>query len=161
MTIRKVSDLNWKPMHVLSNVSISVGSVIEPAGVDKAVGIISSTYGKDPTDSRWDNDAGVKQFKAFMAKYYPEGDLKDASNIFSYGISLTMGQVLKQCGNDLSRENMMKQAASLDFDCPTLLPGIRVQTSATNFHPIRALQLIKWDGKTWELFGDIIQGANA
>ncbi len=158
--IRKVAEMNWKPMHLLTNVSVSVGAVIDPAGPDKAVGIISSAYGKDPTDSRWDNDAGMKQWRAFMAKYYPDGDVKDAGNLFGFGVTLTMLQVLKQCGSDLSRPNLMKQAASLDYDCPILLPGIRVKTSPTNFHPIRALQLMKWDGKTWAPFGDIIEGAS-
>jgi branched-chain amino acid transport system substrate-binding protein len=161
-TIRKVSDMNWKPMHVLTGVSVSVGAVIQPAGPEKAVGIISSAYGKDPTDPRYANDAGMNEWRAFMAKYYPEGDVKDAGNVFAYGISLTMMQVLKQCGNDLSRENMMKQAANLqNLESPVLLPGIRINTSPTNFHPIRQLQLIRWNGKIWELFGDIIEGASA
>ena len=102
----------------------------------------------------------MKEWRAFMAKYYPDGDLKDSGNIFGFGITLTMMQVLKQCGSDFSRENLMKQAASLDMECPILLPGIRVRTSPTNFHPIRALQLIRWDGKTWQLFGDIIESAS-
>ncbi len=159
--IRKVAEMNWKPMHLLTNVSVSVGAVIEPAGPGNAVGIISSTYGKDPTDPRWDNDPGMKQWHAFMAKYYPDGDVKDAGNTFGFGVTLTMLQVLKQCGNDLSRENMMKQAANLDFECPILLPGIRVKTSPTNFHPIRALQLMRWDGKTWQPFGDVIESASS
>ena len=160
-TIRKVAEMNWKPLHVLTGVSVSVGAVINPAGPENAIGIISSAYGKDPTDPRWDNDAGMKEWKAFMAKYYPEGDIKDAGNLFGYGVSLTMLQVLKQCGNDLSRENLMKQAANLDLESPVLLPGIRIATSPTNYHPIRQLQLMKWTGKTWELFGDIIEGGTA
>jgi branched-chain amino acid transport system substrate-binding protein len=161
-TIRKVHDMNWKPMHVLTGVSVSVGAVIQPAGPEKAIGIISSAYGKDPTDPRYANDAGMNEWRAFMAKYYPDGDVKDAGNVFAYGISLTMLQVLKQCGNDLSRENMMKQAANLrNLESPVLLSGIRINTSPTNFHPIRQLQLMRWNGKVWELFGDIIEGASA
>ncbi len=161
-TIRRVADMGWKPMHVLTGVSVSVGTVIEPAGREKAVGIISSSYAKDPTDPQYANDPGMNEWRAFMAKYYPEGDVKDASNVFAYGISLTMMKVLKQCGNDLSRENMMKQAANLkNLESPILLPGIRINTSPTDFHPIQQLKLMRWNGKIWELFGDIIDGASA
>ena len=160
-TIRRVADMGWKPMHVLTGVSVSVGTVIEPAGREKAVGIISSSYAKDPTDPQYANDPGMNEWRAFMAKYYPEGDVKDASNVFAYGISLTMMKVLKQCGNDLSRENMMKQAANLkNLESPILLPGIRINTSPTDFHPIQQLKLMRWNGKIWELFGDIIEGAS-
>ncbi len=155
--IRKVAQLNWKPMHLLTNVSVSVGAVMQPAGMENGIGIISSAYAKDPTDPAWDNDAGMQQWRAFMAKYYPEGDVKDAGNLFGFGISLTMGQVLKQCGTDFSRENLMKQATSLDYECPVLLPGIRVQTTSTDYHPIKGVQLMRWTGKTWERFGDVIR----
>ena len=161
-SIRKVADMRWKPLHILSGVSVSVGAVMLPAGPENGIGIVSSGYLKDPTDPRWNNDAGMKEWRAFMAKYYPEGDLKDAGNVTGYGLSLTTAHVLKACGNDLSRENMMRQATSLrDLDNPTLLPGIRINTSPTNYHPIRQLQLMRWTGKTWELFGDIIEGASA
>jgi branched-chain amino acid transport system substrate-binding protein len=161
-SIRKVSGMNWKPLHVLSGVSSSVGAVMIPAGPENGVGIISSAYLKDPTDPTWDNDAGMKEWRAFMAKYYPEGDVKDAGNVSAYGVTHTMLYVLKQCGNDLSRENMMKQATSLhDVENPTLLPGIKLNSGPTNYHPIRQLQLMRWSGKTWERFGDIIAGANA
>jgi branched-chain amino acid transport system substrate-binding protein len=161
-SIRKVSEMNWKPMHVVSGVSVSVGAVMIPAGPENGIGIISSAYLKDPTDPRWDNDAGMKEWRTFMAKYYPDGDLKDGGNISAFGLTHTMSRVLKQCGNDLSRENMMKQATSLhDVENPTLLPGIKINTSPTNYHPIRQLQLMRWTGKTWELFGDIIEGASA
>jgi branched-chain amino acid transport system substrate-binding protein len=161
-SIRKVSGMNWKPLHVLSGVSSSVGAVMIPAGPENGVGIISSAYLKDPTDPTWDNDAGMKEWRAFMAKYYPEGDVKDAGNVSAYGVTHTMLYVLKQCGNDLSRENMMKQATSLhDVENPTLLPGIKLNSGPTNYHPIRQLQLMRWSGKTWERFGDIISGANA
>ncbi len=161
-SIKKVADMNWKPLHILSGVSVSVGAVMNPAGPENGIGIISSAYLKDPTDPRWDNDAGMKKWRQFMATYYPEGDLKDLGNISAYGLSATMFQVLKQCGNDLSRENMMKQATNLhDLEVPVLLPGIKINTSPTNYRPIRQLQLMRWTGKTWELFGDIISAASA
>jgi|SRR5580658_6824695 branched-chain amino acid transport system substrate-binding protein len=157
--IRKVYDIGWKPTFLLTDVSSSVGAVITPAGPEKAVGIISANYGKDPGDPTWKDDAGLKQWRDFMAKYYPEGDVTDNNNIYGYGAAATMVQVLKQCGNDLSRENVMKQAASLnDFDLPTLLPGIKVSTSPTQYYPIRQMQLESWDGKSWKLFGDVISG---
>ena len=158
--IRKVAGMNWKPMHVLSGVSVSVGAVMNPAGPENGVGIISSAYGKDPTDPRWDNDAGMKTWRTFMSKYYPEGDVKDAGNVAAFGLTYTMIAVLKQCGEDLSRENLLKQATNQhDLENPVLLPGIRINTSPTNYRPIRQLQLMRWTGKTWDLFGDIISGA--
>ncbi len=161
-SIRKVADMQWKPLHVLTGVSVSVGAVMIPAGPENAVGIISSAYLKDPTDPRWDNDAGMKQWRAFMAQYYPAGDVKDAGNISAFGFAYTMMAVLKQCGNDLSRENLMKQATNLhDLEVPIALPGIKINTSPTNYHPMRQLQLMRWTGKTWDLFGDIIEGASA
>ncbi len=160
-SIRKVTEMNWKPMHILTNVSTSGGAVMVPAGLQNGVGIISSAYMKDPTDPRWDNDAGMKEWRAFMAKYYPEGDLKDLGNVTGFGLTLTMLQVLKQCGSDFSRANLMKQATNLhDLENPTLLPGIKINTGPTNYRPIRQLQLMRWTGKTWELFGDILSGAN-
>ncbi len=161
-SIRKVANMSWKPLHILSGVSVSVGAVMLPAGAENGIGIVSSGYLKDPTDPRWDNDAGMQEWRAFMAKYYPDGDLKDGGNVAGFGLSLTTAHVLRACGNDLSRENMMRQATSLrDLDNPTLLPGIRINTSPTNYHPIRQLQLMRWTGKTWELFGDIIEGVSS
>jgi branched-chain amino acid transport system substrate-binding protein len=158
-TIRKVYDIGWKPAHFLSNVSISVASVMTPAGPEKGVGVLTATYGKDPTDPTWKDDAGMKQWRDFMTKNLPEADQTDANYVYGYGVSLTMLQVLKQCNGDFSRESIMKQAASLkDFELPTLLPGIKINTSASNFHPITQMQLQKWDGKTWVLFGDVISG---
>jgi branched-chain amino acid transport system substrate-binding protein len=160
--IRKVHDLGWKPMFFMSNVSISVGSVITPAGADNAIGLISTGYLKDPTDHQWDNDPGMKEWRDFMAKNMPGADLTDANYVYAYAAAKTMMQVLKQCNGDFSRENVMKQAANLhDLELPTLLPGIKVNTSPTNFHPIRAMQLEKWDGKTWVRFGPVIQGASS
>ena len=162
MSIRKVYDLGWKPMFFMSNVSISVGSVLTPAGPDKAVGMVSTGYLKDPVDPSWANDPGMQEWRDFMAKNMPGADVTDASYVFAYSVSKAMMQVLKQCNGDFSRENVMKQAANLhDLEIPTLLPGIKVNTSPTNFHPIRAMQLEKWDGKTWKLFGNVIQGADS
>jgi branched-chain amino acid transport system substrate-binding protein len=160
--IRKVHDLNWKPMFFLTNVAISVGAVINPAGPENAVGIISAGYLKDSTDPAWKDDAGMKEWRAFMDKYLPGADQTDGGYIAAYAVSNTMLKVLKQCNGDFSRENVMKQATNLhDVDNPLLLPGIKINTSPTNYHPIRAMQLMKWDGKTWVRFGSIIEGAES
>ncbi len=162
MTIRKVSDLDWHPLHVLSFISTSVAAVMIPAGPEHGIGIVSSAYLKDPTDPAWAQDRGMLAWRDFMAQYYPGGDLKDQYNVYGYAVSQTMVQVLRACGDDLSRENIMKQATSLDhFESPALLPGITVNTSPTNYRPLRQLQMIRWNGKTWERFGDIIEGGDA
>ncbi len=155
--IRKAFDIGWKPLHFLNNVSASVGSVLTPAGLDKSVGLISTQYIKDPLDSQWANDKAVLDWKAFMAKYYPEGDLKDASNIYGYTVASTLHQVLKQAGNTLTRDNIMKQAANMKgFRVETFLPGISINTGDTDYAPIQAVQLIKFDGKQWVRFGSIL-----
>jgi ABC-type branched-subunit amino acid transport system substrate-binding protein len=157
--IKKVAEIEWKPLHILNNVGASVGSVIKPAGFENAQGIISAAYLKDVSDPQWDNDPGMKQFLDFMAKDFPEGNKLDGSTVVGYGVAQTLVQVLKQCGDDLTRENIMKQAASLkDFRTEVLLPGIAVNTSATDFAPISQLQLQRFKGERWELFGDIISG---
>ncbi|HUB16334.1 MAG TPA: ABC transporter substrate-binding protein [Acetobacteraceae bacterium] len=159
--IRKVYDLNWKPMFFMTNVSISVGTVMAPAGPEKAIGMISTQYLKDPTDPEWDNDAAIKTWRAFMSKYNPSGDQKDAATVFAYGCAMTMVQVLKQCNGDFSRANVMKQAENLhNVDIPVLLPGIKLNTSPTDHRPMKAMQLERWDGKTWVRFGGLIEGAN-
>jgi branched-chain amino acid transport system substrate-binding protein len=158
--IKKIAELDWKPLHFMTNVSISVGSVITPAGPENATGMISAAYLKDPTDATWKDDPGMTQWRDFMTKYMPGADLTDAGTVFGYGVSYSLWQVLKQCGTDFSRANIMKQAASLkDLEVPVLLPGIKVNTSATNFHPIRQMQLQKWEGKSWKLFGSVLEGA--
>jgi branched-chain amino acid transport system substrate-binding protein len=161
-TIRRVHDVGWRPaFHYLTNVSISVGTVMEPAGPEKGVGIITSAYLKDPTDPAWDNDAGMNEWRNFMRRYIPNGDMKDGSYPFAFGIAQTLMQTLKQCDGNFSRENVMRQVASLkDFVPATLIPGIRVNTSPTNFHPIRQMQLQRWTGSTWQRFGSVIEGAN-
>ena len=124
--------------------------------------MISAAYLKDPTDPSWKNDPGMNQWRAFMAKYMPDADLTDGGTVFGYGVALGLWQVLKQCGTDFSRANIMKQAASLnDVEIPVLLPGIKVNTSATNYHPIRQMQLTRWTGEHFELFGKVLEGEAA
>src|SRR3981189_3755790 len=155
--IKKVAEIGWKPLHILNNVSASVGSVIKPAGFENAQDIISSNYLKDPTDPQWKNDPGMKEFYAFMTKDFPEGDKLDGGTVVAYGVAQTLVQVLKQCGDNLTRENVMKQAASLkDFRTEVLLPGIKINTGPADFAPISSLQLMKFKGEKWELFGDVI-----
>ncbi|HTI84289.1 MAG TPA: ABC transporter substrate-binding protein [Acetobacteraceae bacterium] len=159
-SICKVHDLNWKPTFYMTNVAISVGAVLTPAGPENAIGMLSTQYLKDPTDPAWKDDAGMKQWRDFMAKYMPNGDVTDASYVFAYAVSLTMSQVLKQCKGDYSRPNVMKQAESLhDFELPVVLPGIKINTTHTDHRPISSMQFVKWDGKTWQRFGDIVTGA--
>jgi branched-chain amino acid transport system substrate-binding protein len=155
--IKKISEIGWKPLHLLNNVSASVGSVIKPAGYENSQDIISAAYLKDASDPQWNNDAGMKEFLAFLQKDFPEGDKLDGSVIVGYGVAQTLVQVLKQCGDNLTRENIMKQAASLkDFRTEVLLPGIKINTSPTDFAPLSSLQLMKFKGEKWELFGDVI-----
>jgi branched-chain amino acid transport system substrate-binding protein len=155
--IKKNAEIGWKPLHFLNNVSASIGSVIKPAGMEASQDIISSQYLKDPTDPQWKEDAGMKGWNAFLDKYFPEADRADASVMYAYTVAQGLVHVLKNCGNDLTRENIMKQAASIkDLELPGLLPGIKVNTSATDFAPISSVQLIRFKGQTWERFGDII-----
>ncbi len=157
MAIRKAYDIGWKPVQYLNNVSASIGSVLVPAGLEKSVGVISTQYLKDPLDDHWKDDKGMKDWYAFMAKYYPDGNLKDGSNTFGYAVAQTLVQVLKQCGDNLTRENVMKQAANLkDWRSDLLLPGIKINTSATDFAPIQAERLVRFDGKEYVPFGDIV-----
>jgi branched-chain amino acid transport system substrate-binding protein len=154
--IKKAHDIGWKPLHLLNNVSASVGAVLKPAGLEASKDLITALYLKDPTDPQWKNDQGYKDWLAFMKKYYPDGNTDDASNVFGYTVAQGLVQVLKQCGNDLSRENVMKQAANIkDLSLPMLLPGIKVNTSPTDFYPIEQEQLAKFDGERWVLFGEV------
>jgi branched-chain amino acid transport system substrate-binding protein len=155
--IKKVGEIDWKPLHFLNNVSASVGSVIKPAGFENAQNIISAAYLKDASDKQWDNDPGMKEFYAFMAKDFPEGDKLDGGTVVGYGVVQTLVQVLKQCGDNLTRENIMKQAANLkDFRTEVLLPGSKINTSPTDYAPVSSLQLMRFKGERWELFGDVI-----
>jgi branched-chain amino acid transport system substrate-binding protein len=157
--IKKLAEIEWKPLHIVSNVSASVGGVIKPAGYENAQGILSAAYAKDGADSQWDNDPGMKKFLAFLAKYDPDANKLDGSVEFGYGAAQTMVKVLEMCGDNLTRENVMKQAANLkNFTPDTLLPGVTINTSATDFAPIKQLQMMRFKGEKWELFGDIISG---
>jgi branched-chain amino acid transport system substrate-binding protein len=160
--IRKVYDLNWKPLFIMTNVSISVGAVLTPAGPEKAIGLISTGWLKDPTDHQWDQDAGMQEWRGFMAQHMPGADLTDANYVYSYAASKLMLHVLQQCNGDFSRANVMRQAESLhDLVLPTLLPGITVSTSHTDHRPVKAMRLERWDGKTWVMFGDIIEATSS
>jgi branched-chain amino acid transport system substrate-binding protein len=157
--IKKNAEVEWKPLHFLNNVSASIGSVIKPAGFENAQNIISSNYLKDPTDSQWKTDAGMIAWNEFLDKYYPEANRADLSVMYGYTVAQGLVHVLKACGDDLTRENIMKQAASIrDLELGGLLPGVKVNTSATDFAPISQLQLMKFKGETWERFGDILSG---
>jgi branched-chain amino acid transport system substrate-binding protein len=155
--IKKIAEIEWKPLHFLNNVSASIGSVMKPAGFENSQNIVSSAYLKDPTDSQWTNDAGMKAWNEFLDKYYPEANRADASVMYGYTVAQGVVHVLKNCGDNLTRENIMKQAASIqNLELGGLLPGIKVNTSATDFAPLSQLQLMKFKGETWERFGEII-----
>ncbi|HLG80742.1 MAG TPA: ABC transporter substrate-binding protein [Bradyrhizobium sp.] len=155
--IRKMAEVQWKPVHFLNNVSASIGSVIKPAGFDASQGIISSAYLKDPTDPQWKDDPGMMGWNAFLDKYYPDANRADLSVMYGYTVAQGLVYVLKNCGNDLTHANVMKQAASIrNLELPGFLPGIKVTTSATDFAPLSQLQLMRLKGETWERFGDII-----
>jgi branched-chain amino acid transport system substrate-binding protein len=158
--IRKIYDIGWKPNHFLTSVANSVGTVMKPAGLEKGVGIISATYVKDPTDPQWQDSPEYKEWLAFMNGHGLSANTTDVQAAIGYSYAQTMVAVLKMCGDNLTRENVMKQAASLNnVKLPMLLPGITMSTSADNFDPIRQMQLQKFDGTTWKLFGDIISGS--
>ena len=149
--IRKVAEIGWKPTHYLNNVSASVGSVLQPAGLENAVGVITTLYLKDPTDPEWANDKGFLDWLAFMKKWYPEGNLADASNVYGYTVAQGLVQVLKQCGDDLTRENIMRQAANLKgYRNPALLPGTLIDTSPTDYRVIETMKIGRFNGKIWE-----------
>ncbi|PYO24770.1 MAG: branched-chain amino acid ABC transporter substrate-binding protein [Candidatus Rokuibacteriota bacterium] len=158
--IKKAHDIGWKPAHFLNNVSSSLATVLKPAGVEASRGLITALYMKEITDPQWKNDKGYQDWVAFMKKYYPEGALDDQSNAFGYTVAQAMVQVLKQCGNDLSRENILNQAENLkNVEFPLLLPGIKVNTSATDHAPLEQEQLAKFDGERWGLFGELYDAA--
>jgi branched-chain amino acid transport system substrate-binding protein len=156
--IRKTFDVGWTAVRYMTDVSQSIASVMKPAGLDKSKGVITAIYGKDPTDARWKDDPGFKEYAAFIGKYMTPHDLIDANAVYGFGAAATMIQVLKQCGNDLSRASVMKQAANLkDLELPMLLPGIKVNTSPDNFSPIRQEALASFNGESWEQFGELYQ----
>jgi len=156
--IRKVYDLGWRPMHLVTNVGSSVASVLKPAGLEKSVGLLTAAFLKDPTDKQWQNDPGYRDWLAWMKQYYPEGDTTDFYNVYGYGLAQTLVHVLKQSGDDLTRENVMRQAANLkNLSLPMLLPGVKVNTSATDYYPIKQMWMQRFDGKQWVLFGELIE----
>src|SRR3981189_1504400 len=157
--IKRLAEIDWKPMHLVVNVSASVGGVIKPAGFENSQGILSAAYAKDGADSQWDNDPGMKKLFAFLDKYYPDANKLDGSVVYGYGAAQTMVKVLQMCGDNLTRENVMKQGASLKAFTPdTLLPGVKINTTATDFAPIEQLQMMRFKGEKWDLFGDILSG---
>ena len=153
--IKKAAEIGWKPTHYLNNVSASVSAVMKPAGLENGIGLLTSAYIKDPTDPQWANDQGYKDWVEWMKKYYPAGNLADGFNVYGYNVAQGLVQVLKQAGDNLTRENVMKQAASLDMTLPMLLPGVNVKTGPDDFYPIEREQLARFDGKTWVLFGKV------
>jgi len=158
--IRKAAELEWKPLHILSDIGNSVAGTLIPAGLQNCKGIVSDFWLKDPNDPSWKDDAGFKWWLGFMDKWYPEGDKKDLNNVYGPSAAATVVQVLKQCGDELTRENVMKQAANLhDFTVPMLLPGIKINTSPTDFAPVKQVQMAQFNGERWVLFGELITGA--
>jgi branched-chain amino acid transport system substrate-binding protein len=157
-TIKKAAELDWQPTHFLVQNANSISTVLTPAGLNNAVGLISTAYIKDPVDPQFADDEGMKWYLAFMKKYYPDGDVKDPQNQIGVSIAATFVQILKQCGSDLTRENLMKQANSIkNLELPLLLPGIKLNTGAEDHYPIEQFQLVKFDGKTWARFGDVLK----
>jgi len=160
--IRKVYDNGWKATHFLTNVSVSVSAVMRPAGPEKGVGIISAAYLKEPTDPQWQDTPEYKDWLAWMKKYNTSGSLTDSNNVTGYSVTQTMVAVLKACGDNLTRDNIMKQAASIhQLKLPMLLPGITVSTGPDDFAPIKQMRLEKFDGNTWQLFGDVISASGS
>ncbi|MBB4257531.1 ABC-type branched-subunit amino acid transport system substrate-binding protein [Bradyrhizobium sp. CIR3A] len=158
--IKKIAEMGWHPVQIVDINATSVGAVMKPAGLEASKGVISVNYGKDPLDPAWKDDAGMKKYFDFMAKYYPDGDKDSSFNTYGYGTAQLLVHVLKQCGDNLTRENVMKQAASLkDFIGDTALPGIKANTSATDYRVNKQLQMMKFNGERWELFGPILEDA--
>jgi branched-chain amino acid transport system substrate-binding protein len=160
--IRKAADIDWKPVHYLNNVSASVAAVMKPAGYENAQGIITAAYLMDATDKQWDDNEEMKTWRAWMDKYMPSANKADANHIYGYAVTYLMAEALRRCGDDLTRANLMKQAASFQkFRVPLLLPGITVNTSPTDFYPIQAVQLQRFKGETWQLFGEIMHAESS
>ena len=158
--IRKVAEIGWNPVHILNSVSNTVGGTLQPAGLENAKGLISDFYIKDPTDPTWQNDAGFKQWSAFMDQYYPDGDKTNNNIVYAYSVAQSLVEVLKRCGDDLTHDSIMKQAASIkDLELPMLLPGVKLNTSPTDFFPVKQVQMARFNGERWELFGPVLTGA--
>jgi branched-chain amino acid transport system substrate-binding protein len=158
-SIRKAFEIGWRPMTFLSNVAVWISTVMEPAGVEAGTGILSTAYVKDPDDPAWKDDPGVKGWREFMVKYVPDGDLHDTNYVNSYNSAMALEAVLKACGDDLSTENILRQAHAIkDLELPMLLPGIKVNTSPTDHVPVDQMQFMRFNGKTWERFGELLTG---
>jgi branched-chain amino acid transport system substrate-binding protein len=158
--IKKIAESDWHPVQIVSLKATSVGSVLKPAGLENSKGIISTNYGKEPLDPQWADDPGVKRYFAFMEKYYPDGDKGSNFNTYGYSVAQLLVHVLEQCGNDLTRENVMKQAISLkDFEADFALPGIKINTSPTDYHIHKQFKMMRFNGERWELFGSILEDA--
>ena len=158
-TIKKMAEIDWKALQIVANVSTSVGAVMKPAGFENGQGVLSAHYAKDAGDAQWKDDPGMKKFLAFLDKHYPDADRTNSQVIYGYGAAQTLTKILEMCGDDLTRANIMKQAANLkDFTPDTLLPGVKINTSATDFAPIEQLQMMRFKGEKWEMFGDVISG---
>ncbi|MGD9893823.1 MAG: ABC transporter substrate-binding protein [Dehalococcoidia bacterium] len=155
--IKKAAEIGWKPVHYLNNVSVSVGAVMKPAGLEASQGILTASYIKDATDPQWAKSPDMIAWNKFMDKYLPQGDKSSSFNVYGYAVAATMTEVLKRCGDDLTRANVMKQASSLkNLENPLLLPGIKINTSPTDFFPIQSVQLSRFEGETWKLFGEVL-----
>ncbi len=155
--IRKVAELEWKPLHIVNNVSASVGAVLKPAGLENARGVVTTAYLKDPTDTAWQDDPAMKEWHAFLDKYYPDADRTNANILYGYAVSQTLKYVLQQCGDDLTHDNIMRQAASMrDLDNSLLLPGIRINTGPNDFFPIEQMQMARFNGERWDRFGPVL-----
>jgi len=157
--IKKVAELGWKPLHIVPNASSSLGSVLRPAGLDNAQGLVSATFAKDPTDPQWNDDPGMKTFHAFVEKYIPEGKAMESTVLSGYSIAQTMAEALRMCSDNLTRDNLMKQAANMkDVKLDGLLPGVAVNTSPTDFAPIDQFQMMTFKDERWQRFGEVIKG---
>ena len=156
--IKKVAELNWHPVHIVTNISVSVGAVLKPAGLDNAKGILSAAFQMDVTDPQWDSRPGMVRFRAFMAKYYPEANRSESGPMIAFIAANALVEVLKRCGDDLTRDNVMKMVANLDLEIDGLIPGIRVKTPETDFYPVEQVQMMRFTGERWEAFGPILDG---
>jgi ABC-type branched-subunit amino acid transport system substrate-binding protein len=160
LAIRRMADIGWHPVFLLDNASASIANALRPAGLENSIGVISTAFLKDASDPAWKDDPAMKDWSSFMDKYYPDGDKADGNTVFGYAAAETLIQVLKQCGDDLSRENIMRQAASLkDYRSSVSLPGIVINTDPTDFHPIKQMRLVQFDGSTWQPIGEVIESA--
>jgi branched-chain amino acid transport system substrate-binding protein len=156
--IKKLAELNWHPVHIVTNISVSVGAVLKPAGLDNSKGILSAGFQMDVTDPQWDGQQGMHRFRTFMAKYYPEADRSESGPMIAFNASTALVEVLRQCGDNLTRDNVMKVAANLDLEVDTLIPGVRIKTTPTDFYPIEQVKMMRFTGERWQLFGPILDG---